>query len=59
MIEEDFDGNEAKATAFDKHDRHTAEKDSQPGSSENSDRISESGGSLSELLPKEGTTSEV
>ena len=62
VIEEDFDGNEAgsevEATA-DEHDRHTAEKDSQPGNSENGNRLSESGGSLPELLPKKGTTSEV
>ena len=63
VTEEDFDSNEAgsevEATASDEHDRHTAEKDSQPGSSENGDRLSESDGSLPELLPKKGTTSEV
>ena len=63
MIEEDFDGNEARseveATTSDEHDKQTAEKDSQPGSNENGDRIFESGSSLPELLPKKGTTSEV
>ena len=63
VIEEDFDGNEAgsevEATASDEHDKHTAEKDSQPCNSENGDRLSEGGGSLPELLPKKGTTSEV
>ena len=67
IIEEDIDDNEAggevEATPSDELPEHDsgriAENGSQPGSSETGDIISGNGGSLPELLPKKGTTSEV